>query len=307
MKRPSFQFYPGDWAGNSNLRRCSHAEKGVWLDVMCLMHDQADYGVLRWPLVEIAQAVGCKAADLKALVRKGVLKGDDKHLTEPCIYTPRSGRKDGEPVTLLAAQEGPVWYSSRMVRDEYVRGTRGESTRFGDDEDAPKRAPKASPKGGFGEGKSVASKPPPMVAPKPPFGDGSSSSSSSSSSSIGIPTDVAKDKNSVCDGLHTQISDEFKTHIRTARPELDAGLVFANFVSHYPSEKRTFAKWQQWVANERTGVAEAAQAAAQDPETRPNVEKRGVAVGIGKWDDGREQWPQYKARVVAAERQAVAA
>ena len=106
---------------------------------------------------------------------------------------------------------------------------------------------------------------------------------------------------------HTQISDEFKSHIRTARPELDAELVFANFASHYPADKRTMAKWRQWVANERTGVAEAANAAAQDPETRPNVEKRGIAVGIGKWDDSREQWPQYKARVVAAERQGVAA
>lgn len=125
---------------------------------------------------------------------------------------------------------------------------------------------------------------------------------------IGIQPYVAKDKNSVCvESEHTQMSDEFKIHIRTARPELDSELVFANFVSHYPPEKRTFAKWQQWVANERTGVAEAAQVAAQDPETRPNVEKRGIAVGIGKWDDGREQWPQYKARVVAAERQAVAA
>ena len=53
---------------------------------------------------------------------------------------------------------------------------------------------------------------------------------------------------------HTQISDEFKTHIRTTRPELDADLVFANFSSHYPADKRTMAKWRQWVANERTGV-----------------------------------------------------
>lgn len=159
MKRPSFQFYPGDWTGNSNLRRCSHSEKGVWLDVICLMHDQTEYGVLRWPLKEIAQAVGCSLSMLRSLVTKGVLKGDDKRMEEPYVYIPRSGRRDGEPVTLLGTQDGPLWYSSRMVKDEYVRTIRGESTRFSDE---------------FGAA--------PKLSPKPPFGDGSSSSSSSSSS-----------------------------------------------------------------------------------------------------------------------------
>jgi hypothetical protein len=135
---------------------------------MCLMHDQAEYGVLRWPLAEIAQAVGCKVAELQALARKDVLKGSDKQLAEAFTYTPRSGRKDGEPVTLVPIQDGPIWYSSRMVKDEYVRTIRGESTRFGEDEgEAPKQSRKR--------------------APKPPFGDGSSSSSSSSTSVVDTP------------------------------------------------------------------------------------------------------------------------
>ena len=79
MKRPSFQFYPGDWQANSNLRRCTHAEKGAWLDVMCLLHDQPEYGQLRWPLKEIAQAIGASLGLVRGLVTKGVLKGDDKH------------------------------------------------------------------------------------------------------------------------------------------------------------------------------------------------------------------------------------
>lgn len=139
MKRPSFQFYPGDWSANPNLKRCSFAEKGVWLEVMCLMHDQVEYGVLRWPLKEIAEAVKCKVAELQALIRKDVLKGDDGHLQSPFIYTPRSGRKDGEPVTLIDTQGGPIWYSSRMVKDEYVRTLRADG---GGNGEAPKAAPK---------------------------------------------------------------------------------------------------------------------------------------------------------------------
>jgi hypothetical protein len=185
MKRPSFQFYPGDWTSNSNLRRCSHAEKGIWVDVMCLLHDQEEYGIVRWPLKEIAQAVNCTISALRGLVTKGILKGADaSQEVQPFIYVPRSGRKDGEPVTLVCAQHGPLWYSSRMVKDEYVRTIRGEGSRFGaGDGDAPKPAPKD--------------------APKPPLGDGSSASASASPS--GKP-------NSVPDGTDASASNGLTPH-----------------------------------------------------------------------------------------------
>jgi uncharacterized phage protein (TIGR02220 family) len=142
MKRPSFQFYPADWTGNSNLRRCTHTEKGIWLDVLCLMHDCEEYGVLRWSLKEIAQAVGCSLSALRGIADKGVLKGADKGSTvSPFVYVPRSGRKDGDPVTLIAEQMGPLWYSSRMVRDEYVRNNAGASTRFVARDDSDYRPP----------------------------------------------------------------------------------------------------------------------------------------------------------------------
>lgn len=129
---------------------------------MGLMHDSDQYGQLHWPLKEIAQALGAPAKLVQELATKGVMKGADKGEVEAFIYTARHGRKDGEPIALIAAQAGPLWYSSRMAKDEYLRTVRGESTRFGD-------APKATPK----------------PAPNPPLGDGSSSSSSSTTSPNG--------------------------------------------------------------------------------------------------------------------------
>lgn len=179
MKRPAFQFYPADWRSNANLRRCTHAERGIWIELMCLLHDAEEYGVLRWPLAEIAQAAGCKVAELRSLVAKGVLKGADVGSTcEAFVYVPRSGGRDGTPVELIPEQRGPVWFSSRMVRDEYVRLRRGTSTQFGGDpeaprNEAPKPRPKPTPKGGFGGGKghgpSSASSP---SVEKPPTPDG---------------------------------------------------------------------------------------------------------------------------------------
>lgn len=159
-KRPSFQFYPGDWKSNANLRRCSPAARGVWMDILGVLHDSDEYGVARWPLKELARAAGAAMAHTKELVEKLVLKGSDTS-TEAFIYTPRSGRRDGDPVTLIPAQTGPLWYSSRMVKDEYVRSIRGEGgkdTRFGAENVSPD------------------------TAPKPPLSDGLSSSSPSSSS-----------------------------------------------------------------------------------------------------------------------------
>lgn len=130
-RRPSFQFYPADWRSDAKLRRCSRAARGDWMDILGVLHDSEEYGVVRYPLRELAQAAGVPLSGIKELVAKGVLKGSDSGLSEPFTYTPRSGRQDGNTVTLIDASDGPIWFSSRMVRDEYVRTNRGASTRFG--------------------------------------------------------------------------------------------------------------------------------------------------------------------------------
>lgn len=148
MRRPSFQWYPADWRNNANLRRCTWASRGAWVDVLGLFHDSDEYGVLRWPWKQIAAAIGCQPSYVRELIDKSVLKGCDVGQCDAYVYVPRSGRVDGAPVTLVAQQSGPVWYSSRMVRDEYIRVHRAT---FGD-------APKASPMPTFGD------------APTPPIG-----------------------------------------------------------------------------------------------------------------------------------------
>jgi hypothetical protein len=146
------------------LRRCSPAARGVWVDIMCALHDSDDsYGLMRWPLKEIATTVGASMAHVRELVEKGVLRGSDSELTQPLVYQARTGRKLGPAVTLVPSQPGPVWFSKRMVIDEHVRTIRGDASKFGAPEGA---APKAPPTG----------------APKPPFGDGSSTSSPSPAS-----------------------------------------------------------------------------------------------------------------------------
>lgn len=141
MKRPAFQFYPKDWRGNLKLARCSDAAKGAWIQILCVLHDSEEYGVARFPLKELVSAAGVKLASARELVDKGVLKGGDADV-EAFIYIPRHAGKAGAPVTLLEASAGPLWYSSRFVKDEYRRQTAGVETRF-----KPTNPPGGSPPG----------------------------------------------------------------------------------------------------------------------------------------------------------------
>lgn len=126
MKKPAFQFYVGDWKANQKLRRCSWAARGAWIELMGLMHDSEEYGILRWTLEEIIHAVGCPAELVHELVKKGVLKGVDKD-TLYVTHKESFVQKNKEPIeeTIIENQSGPFWFSSRMVRDEHIRNKRG--------------------------------------------------------------------------------------------------------------------------------------------------------------------------------------
>lgn len=163
MKRPFIHFYSGDWQSNSNLRRCTHEEKGIWIDILCVLNDQEEHGIVRWTLKEIAHAVGTTVQKINGLIDKGILKGAEAGKTSKAFeFTPmKSGRKKGDPVTLIPEQYGPIWYSSRMVIDEYKRAARSESS------SPPNPSPKYAPKGGLGAYLGATPNPPPDYAPHP--------------------------------------------------------------------------------------------------------------------------------------------
>lgn len=248
MKRPSFQFYPADWLGNANLRRCTHAEKGVWIDVMCLMHDSEEYGTLRWSLKEIAQAIGCKIADLKSLITKGVLKGSDIFLEEALTYTPMSGRKKGPTVTLIEATKGPLWYSSRMVIDEYKRNARG-----GNDDSS-----KQSPKVGNGEyigdtpnhspshaGAHAGGRPSPSPStPTSLRSVGESAHTHVDQPGIPVPTDLQPDRTTTASATTLNVDLQHE---------------LAKFVAHHEAAGTALADVKAWQAKFRKWVLDAHQ------------------------------------------------
>lgn len=45
-KQPWFKFYPTDWRGDAKLRMCSIAARGLWAEMICIMHEAEPYGHL---------------------------------------------------------------------------------------------------------------------------------------------------------------------------------------------------------------------------------------------------------------------
>ena len=313
MKRPSFQFYPADWRNNAKLRRCSWEARGAWVEVMCLLHDSEEYGLLRWSLKEITQAIGAPIKLLRELVDKGVIKGSDGAY-ESLIYTPRSGRKDGPPVEVLAAGAGPCWYSSRMVVDEYKKNTSGGTTRFGQ-----KDAPIPSPSPRQGEAQSEA------------LGHSSTHRKSDGSTSTSTTTYISKEVTLSNSGGSAR---DFEKSSPTPKPEsarVVAVLAQNGIPDVSPSHPEVLALIAKGITPEvfeaaakksvnatnrfayvLTVVKSSLQSAAEieaGPSVgevawdtnRQTIEAMGVRVGIGKWDEmavvNREPFAGYVIRV----------
>lgn len=112
MKRPSFQFYPSDWLRDTALRSCSLGARGLWIDMICFMHEGNPYGHLK---------VGNKVilpSNLASMVGATLLEVEGwlDELRQAGVYE--------------LAEAGEI-YSKRMVRDEILRNKRAEGGKLG--------------------------------------------------------------------------------------------------------------------------------------------------------------------------------
>ncbi len=111
-KRPSFQFYPSDWLRDTALRSCSTGARGLWIDMICFMHEGNPYGHLK---------VGDKVilpVNLARMVGETleVVEGWLKELNHAGVYD--------------LTEDGTIC-SRRMIRDENLRQIRALGGKLG--------------------------------------------------------------------------------------------------------------------------------------------------------------------------------
>jgi len=65
-KQPGFYLYTGDWKKDPAVTACSPATRGIWLDLLCAMHDGDSGGTLSGTMEQLARIGRCSPAELAA-------------------------------------------------------------------------------------------------------------------------------------------------------------------------------------------------------------------------------------------------
>lgn len=128
MKAPSFQFYPGDWMRDPALRAVSLAARGLWIDMLCLMHESPRRGYLCFSDEE-----GMKFEHLARIfsVEKRTLKRLLDELETCRVFSRENG----------------IIYSRRMVKDQHLTEIRREAGKAGGNPALLKQSAKQNPQG----------------------------------------------------------------------------------------------------------------------------------------------------------------
>lgn len=64
-KAPSIQFYPGDWLKDPALSMCSPSTRGIWMDLLCAMHEAGAYELVG-TVVQLARIARCNEQEMTA-------------------------------------------------------------------------------------------------------------------------------------------------------------------------------------------------------------------------------------------------
>jgi uncharacterized phage protein (TIGR02220 family) len=112
VKRPAFQFYPADWQKDAALQSCAINARGLWIEMLCIMHQCEPYGHL---------AVNGRPMTTEQLAR---LVG------EPHASV-KKGLAELETAGVFSRTDDGCIYSRRMVKDERLRNVRAEAGKLG--------------------------------------------------------------------------------------------------------------------------------------------------------------------------------
>lgn len=112
MKRPSFQFYPGDWRRDSALQSCSLVARGMWIEVMCVMHECIPYGKL---------SVNGQPMTVEQLAR---IVGESATVTRRIM-------DELEQAGVFSRDEQGIVFSRRMVKDGHISDVRSAAGKQG--------------------------------------------------------------------------------------------------------------------------------------------------------------------------------
>jgi hypothetical protein len=107
-KLPALQFYVGDWRKSPDVQACTLAARGLWIEMLFIMHESSPRGFLELngqPISNdrLARMVGSNVDEVALLI------------------------KELESVAVFSRDERGVIYSRRITKDEHIRRVRSEA------------------------------------------------------------------------------------------------------------------------------------------------------------------------------------
>lgn len=110
MKHPHIPLYTGDWMKDTELSLCHPATRGVWIDLLCAMHERNRSGELRGTSDQLARLARCSTVELESALT-------DLQTTGAALVEQRNG----------------IWWiaNRRMKREADTREKRKQSGRIG--------------------------------------------------------------------------------------------------------------------------------------------------------------------------------
>ncbi|WP_305986448.1 hypothetical protein [Roseibium sp. MMSF_3544] len=94
-----FKFYPSDWQGDLNLRSCSMAARGLWAEMVCIMHSSEPKGYLSMSGAKLTNAMlatlcGASESEVKKLIKELEGAAVFSRLNDGTIYSRRIVRNE---------------------------------------------------------------------------------------------------------------------------------------------------------------------------------------------------------------------
>ncbi len=106
MKKPSLQFYPGDWRKDPTVMCLSLAARGLWFEMLMLMHESPRRGYLDLTEQQLSRSVGSTPAEVRRVL---------KELEQAGTFSREAG----------------VIFNRRMVRDDDLSAKRSAAGKIG--------------------------------------------------------------------------------------------------------------------------------------------------------------------------------
>lgn len=120
MAEPWMKFYTSDWRADPRLKMCSPAARGMWIEMICLMHEATPYGQLlihgQSPNVaQLASLTGIQVAECSDLVAELERNGVFSRTREGVIYSRKLVRMEAKAA--LARKVGKRGGNPSLCKD----------------------------------------------------------------------------------------------------------------------------------------------------------------------------------------------